>query len=411
MARRPTAARDVLLILAVANFLSYASRNVPFAVYGDLRSHFGVDDGDLGWLGTAFMLPHALATLPVGWLADRTDRRRLLAAGVVLWSLAGGVGALATSYPLVVVSRVLVGLGTAAVVPVANAMLGELYPGRHKALAMAVFNLGLFLGGAVGFGVGAALGFPTGWVAIAALGAPAALAVLAVSSPAATAPPAAVASTASPWRQLLDDTAAILRVTSMRRLAAATTVMAFAAGGLQAWLLDFLQKDKGMSKASATTLLGGCLVAGLCGVVVGGQLGDRLRRRWVWGRPAAIAIGMTCTVPCGVAAILLPAGPALTVAAVATMFFITWYHGPMAASIDDLAPVGRSASAQAVVLFATHLLGTAPSSRVIGELNDEIGRRPAMLVGAGAVAVAGLLMTRVFASFGADAQRAAQARG
>ena len=76
MPRRPPSAAVVLAILAIANLLSYASRNAPFAVYDDLRAQFGVDDRDLGWLGTAFMLPHALATLPVGWLADRADRRR-----------------------------------------------------------------------------------------------------------------------------------------------------------------------------------------------------------------------------------------------------------------------------------------------------------------------------------------------
>ncbi|MBP6848935.1 MAG: MFS transporter, partial [Kofleriaceae bacterium] len=97
MARRPPAAAVVLAILALANLLSYASRNAPFAVYDDLRAQFGVDDRDLGWLGTAFMLPHALATLPVGWLADRAARRRVLAAGILLWCAAGVLGAVLDS--------------------------------------------------------------------------------------------------------------------------------------------------------------------------------------------------------------------------------------------------------------------------------------------------------------------------
>lgn len=402
-----TAAPIVLAILALANLLSYATRNAPFAVYDDLRAAFAVDDADLGWLGTAFMLPHALATLPVGWLADRVDRRRVLAAGLVLWSAAGLAGALATDYRLVVASRVLVGLGTAAVVPVANAILGERYHGAHKALAMAIFNLGLFFGGAAGLGIGSGLGFPDGWVAIAVPGFALAVAVVAmVDRPAGSVPVAIAASRpgGGRLRQLVDDTAVVLRVRTLRRLAAATTVMAFAAGGLQAWLLDFLQRDKGMSKGDATALLGGCMIAGLFGVIAGGQVGDRLRRRVSYGRPAAIAIGMAGTVPFGVAAILVPAGAALTVAAIGTMFFITWYHGPMAAAVDDLAPPGRAASAQAVVLFATHLLGTTPSSRVFGGLYQAFGGRAAMLTGAAAIAVAALLMTRAFASYAADAR-------
>jgi MFS family permease len=412
MPRRPPSAAMVLAILAIANLLSYASRNAPFAVYDDLRAQFGVDDRDLGWLGTAFMLPHALATLPVGWLADRADRRRVLAAGLVLWSAAGILGAVIDSYAAVLATRVLVGLGTAAVVPVANAILGERYAGSHKALAMAVFNLGLFFGGAAGFGVGAGLGFPASWIAIAAPGFVLAVVVVTVIDAKAPALPTAhaAASLGAHLRQLVADTRVVLAVPTLRRLATATTVMAFAAGGLQAWLLDFLQHDKGMSKEAATSLFTGCLVAGLFGVLAGGRVADRLRRRWVWGRPGAIALGMAITVPFGVGAILLPAGPALTASAVATMFFITWYHGPMAASVDDVAPVGREASAQAVVLFATHLLGTAPSSRIIGEINEQWGGRPAMLTAAAAVAVAALLMTRAFRTIGPDAAAAGRAR-
>ncbi len=412
--RRSTAAPIVLAVLALANLLSYASRNAPFAVYDDLRAHFAVDDRDLGWLGTAFMFPHALATLPVGWLADRADRRRVLAAGVILWSVAGLVGAVIDDYTGVLVTRVLVGLGTAAVVPVANAMIGERYAGSHKALAMALFNLGLFFGGAAGFGVGAALGFPNAWIAIAVPGFALAIAVTMLSDPRPEPLPTAqvqLSGFGARMRQLLDDTRAVLAVPTLRRLATATTVMAFAAGGLQAWLLDFLQHDKGMTKEAANSLFAGCLVAGLFGVIVGGQVADRLRRRWVWGRPGAIALGMASTVPFGALCIVLPQGLGLTLAAVGTMFFITWYHGPMAASVDDCAPPGREASSQAVVLFATHLFGTAPSSRVIGEIYHRYGGRPAMFTAAGAVAVAALLMTRAFSTYGADAERTARARG
>ncbi len=170
----------VLGLFALANLLNYASRNVPFAVYDDLRARYLVDSAQLGWLGTAFMLPHALATIPVGWLGDRTDRRRLVALGALLWTGGSVLGALAPTFELVVASRFLVGLGTATVVPVANAVLGQLYRGPGKASALAIFNLGLFLGGVVGFGVGAGLGFPVSWLVIAAPGLVVALGLLAL---------------------------------------------------------------------------------------------------------------------------------------------------------------------------------------------------------------------------------------
>ena len=60
------------------------------------------------------------------------------------------------------------------------------------------------------------------------------------------------------------------------------------------------------------------------------------------GRLWTVVLGMTLTIPCAIAAIELPAGTMLYVASVATMFFISWYHAPMAASVDDLAPPGKS---------------------------------------------------------------------
>ena len=408
---------QVLALFALANLLSYASRNVPFAVYDDLRGRFGVDDGALGWLGTAFMLPHALATLPVGWFADRLDRRRVMASGLLLWSLGGLAGAFAPSYPLVIASRLLVGLGTAAVVPVANAVLGQLYSGPRKAFALAAFNLGLFLGGVVGFAGGAGLGFPWGFVAIAAPGFVLAASLLLLDvprpppHPAGPLPRALAAKLRAWWAELHADLVVILRVPTIGRIMVATTVMAFAAGGLQAWLLDFLKHDKDMSERSATLLLGVCLVTGLCGVVAGGRVADRLRRRHAWGRPGAIALGMALTVPCGVACVLLPAGPPLWLASAATMFFVSWYHGPMAASVDDVAPPAVAATAQATVIFTMHLFGTAPSSRVIGEIYERAGARPAMLTATAAVGVAALLVTRAFSTFARDSARAHAAPG
>jgi predicted MFS family arabinose efflux permease len=267
--------------------------------------------------------------------------------------------------------------------------------GSKKAFALAIFNLGLFLGGVVGFGVGASLGFPVGWIVIAAPAVVVAVVLLSIELPRGEA-------ASRSWTQLRDDAAIVLRIPTIRRLMVATTVMAFAAGGMQAWLLDFLEQDKAMSKAAATTLLGVCMVGGLAGVVAGGRVADLLRRGRVWGRPAAIALGMVLTVPCATVCVLAPDGPVLWAASLGTMFFISWYHGPMAASVDDVAPAPLAATAQAVVISCMHLFGSAPSSRVIGEIYEQWGKREAMLVATAAVAIAALLTARAFSTFGSD---------
>jgi sugar phosphate permease len=182
-----------------------------------------------------------------------------------------------------------------------------------------------------------------------------------------------------------------------------TTAMAFAAGGYQAWLLDFLQEAKGLSEESATQILGLAILGGLAGVLTGGRLADHLRRRITFGRPATIALGMACTVPCALLCIYAPPGPALAIGAVATMFFVSWYHGPMAATVDDLAPDGGAVTTQALVISSMHLFGTAPASWVVGRIKDATDFTTAMLVPTAVVGLASLAMTRAFSSFEADA--------
>ncbi len=415
---RPAARNATILgCLAAANLFSYAARNGLFTVYPDLRDRFGFHDAKLGLLATAFILPHALATLPFGWAGDRYDRRRVIALGLLLASIAGAAGALATDTTTLVISRVLVGFGTAAVVPVANSILGQLYEGPRKASRMAIFNLGLLLGGVTGFGVGLAVGFPAVVVVLAVPGAIIALVIAFLPVP----PHPAQALRHDPGSSLAGDFGGLVRsfITSSRKLIrirtlrwvmVSTSAMAFAAGGYNAWLIDFLERDKGMSKGDATTLLSIAGVGAVAGVLTGGRLADRLRVRLTAGRMWIVAIGMACTLPCAMACIVLAPGPLLYVGGVATMFFISWYHAPMAVSVDDLAPATHAVAAQGLVIFTMHLVGTAPSSYVLGIVSDHSSLYTAMWLPTGALVIAASAMVVATRSFAGDS-RAARSGG
>jgi MFS family permease len=399
----------ILVVLALTNLVSYAARNALFAVYPALHARFDIDDAQIGLLQTVFMLPHAAATLPFGWAGDRYDRRRVIIAGVVLASIAGAAGALVDSYGGLAVSRACVGLGTAAVVPIANSILAQIFEGPHKASRLSIFNLGLFLGGVAGFAAGIALGFPFVVIALAVPSLALAGVIGRLPVPAHAEPPPEVAW----WRYLaqfvtrfVGEARVLLRIRTLRWVMLSSTAMAFAAGGYNAWLKEFLTRDKHMSDGEATTLLSLALCGGLSGILVGGRIADRLRARFASGRLWTIAIGMTLTVPCAILAIELPAGTALYVAGVATLFFISWYHAPMAASVDDLAPQGRRVAAQGLVIFTMHMIGTAPASWVIGEVSKRSTLHLAMWVPTIALVVAALCMAIATTGFAADHARA-----
>jgi MFS family permease len=399
----------ILAVLALTNLVSYAARNALFAVYPALHARFDIDDAQIGLLQTVFMIPHAAATLPFGWAGDAYDRRRVILSGLVLASVAGALGGLGHSYTGLALSRACVGLGTAAVVPVANSILSQIFEGPHKASRLSIFNLGLFVGGVTGFATGLALGFPWVVVALAAPGVVLAALIARLPVPAHAAPAPSV-----PWWRYVAQFAtgfvaearSLLAIRTLRWVTLSTTAMAFAAGGYNAWLKEFLTRDKHLSDAEATRMLVLALFAGLGGILVGGRIADRLRARAANGRLWTIVIGMSLTVPCAILAIELPAGIALYAASMATMFFISWYHAPMAASVDDLAPARRSVAAQGLVIFTMHMLGTAPASWVIGEVSERSTLHTAMWVPTFALVLAALCMAIATVGFAADHARA-----
>lgn len=408
-ARPPPRSGQILVVLALTNLVAYAARNALFAVYPALRARFAIDDADIGLLQTVFMLPHAAATLPFGWAGDRYDRRRVIVAGMVLASVAGAAGAIGHSYWGLAVSRALVGFGTAAIVPVATSILAQIYDGPNKASRLSIFNLGLFLGGVVGFAAGIVCGFPLVVIVLAVPGLVLAAVISTLPVPANEQPPPDVAW----WRYLAQfvtrffaEARALMAIRTLRWIMASATVMAFAAGGYNAWLKEFLTREKHLSEGEASLLLGLSLFGGLGGILFGGRLADRLRRYYVAGRLWIVVAGMAFTIPCAAFAIELPNGPGLFAAGIATLFFISWYHAPMAASVDDLAPEGKHVAAQGLVIFTMHMVGTAPSSWVIGEVSQHAGLTTAMWVPTFALAGAALCMAAATASFARDRRAA-----
>src|SRR5262249_38426933 len=93
-----------------------------------------------------FILLYAVVGLPLGRLADRWNRRWLLAAGVALWSVTTFASGFAWGFWSLFVLRLCVGIGEATCAPTASSLIGDLVPARSRPRAMSIFMLGLPLG-------------------------------------------------------------------------------------------------------------------------------------------------------------------------------------------------------------------------------------------------------------------------
>ncbi|MBK9070317.1 MAG: hypothetical protein IPL79_04850 [Myxococcales bacterium] len=129
------------------------------------------------------------------------------------------------------------------------------------------------------------------------------------------------------------------------------------------------------------------------GILIGGAVSDRWRRTRIAGRLYAMAMSMALTVPCSYLALR---GPDVTFipACLLNMFFISWYHGPMAATIDDLAPPGMAATAQGLVIFFMHAVGTSLGIYSVGLLADSYRLSTALMLPLVAIIFAAVAMMR-----------------
>lgn len=142
-------------VFFLAAILSYTDRLILNVLVDPVRQSLAISDTQMSLLlGAAFAVIYALAGLPLGLLADRTRRRTVIIAGMLLWSTGMILSGFTGSYAQLFATRMLVGVGEAALAPAALSMLAGAFPPARRGFAMGLF----FMGMTVGAGASTALG-------------------------------------------------------------------------------------------------------------------------------------------------------------------------------------------------------------------------------------------------------------
>ena len=158
-AARPGAgAWVVLAILCFVYVLNFLDRQLLSILAKPIQDELGVSDAQLGLIGGLyFAMFYCVLAIPVGWLADRTNRVRVLAFSCALWSAATAACGMASSYPQLALARLMVGVGEAGDVPPSYAIISDYFPPGMRGTALSLFNLGPPIGQALGVAFGASI--------------------------------------------------------------------------------------------------------------------------------------------------------------------------------------------------------------------------------------------------------------
>jgi MFS family permease len=363
-----------LVILFLVNLLNFYDRFTLGAIAVPVSREFHLSDAQLGGLTTAFTILYALAGVPLGRMADVKSRKGILAWGVAIWSGLTALGGLASSYAMLMITRVGVGIGEAACAPAATSWIGDAVPPARRTRALAWFMMAVPVGGMLSYSLGGPAAQALGWRAALALAALPAIALVPALLRLREPPRASKVYAAAP------PLSALARMPVFWWIALSGAVVNFALYSFSAFFPAFLTRFHHLSVARAGVWAGiGTGVAGIAGALLAGATGDRFTSNFARNRLRMAAAASLASAPLAFAAIAMPSGA--VAAAVALMMLayglLQTYYGLVYAAMHDVVAPDLRGTAMGAYFVVQYLGGAAWGPLVTGRLSDYFARAAA----------------------------------
>lgn len=374
-----------LAVLFVINALNFFDRQIIGAVGEPIRKEFGLSDSALGALNTAFTLIYAFIGLPLGKLADKYARKKILAVGVFVWSVMTAASGLAQSFWQIFAMRLGVGVGEATCAPAASSLIGDYFPSAKRGFAMSIFMLGLPVGLALSFAVSGAVAKNYGWrAAFLVAGLPGLLCVLALLF--LREPKRGQEETVEVGIKKREGSTylRILKTPTMIWLILSGALHNFNMYALGGFITPYLMRHHGLDIAQANyyaMVIYGILAAP--GLLLGGFIGDWAKRKRADGALLIATLAILLSVPFFFFSIGISAGESIKFAAligtsVSLMYF---YYSIVYATITDITEPASRGTAMAVYFLAMYLLGASLGPYIIGLVSDYFTTQAAIAAG------------------------------
>jgi predicted MFS family arabinose efflux permease len=154
----------VLILMCVVYALNIAARYVVTTVFEPIRLELKLTDAGGAFLtGPPLALFYVTCGIPIAWLADRSNRRNIVAASLIVWSVFTVFCGLALSFWQFLISRIGAGVGEAGATPPSTSLVSDCFPAERRAMALSVFALGAPIGAWLASDVAGAAAQSYGW--------------------------------------------------------------------------------------------------------------------------------------------------------------------------------------------------------------------------------------------------------
>jgi MFS family permease len=381
----PRVAYSLALLFAI-NLLNFYDRQTLGPLAEPIRKEFHLTDTQLGMLGTMFTILYAVVGVPFGRLADSWSRKKLLALGMLVWSALTAGAALVTSFAMLVVTRLGVGVGEAVCAPAGTSWIGDLFPAGKRGRALAFFMMAVPLGTALSYMVSGPVAQAFGWrAALVIAAAPAAIlipALLLLREPRRGASESHVSAGhhVPAW--------SLVRIPTLWWIIASGAMINFNLYALGTFLPAFLTRVHGLSVAQSGFWLGlGHAGAGVFAVVTGGLISDYVIRKRRNGRMLSAAGAAIAAAPLALWSVMVPRGSwvAAIVLMCAAYGLLNVYYGTVYSCIQDIVAPALRGTAMSIYFMAMYLCGASFGPLFTGRLSDMMARRAATMAGSSVI--------------------------
>ena len=371
------AAYYALGILTIVYSINFIDRQLLSILQESIKADLMLSDAQLGLLtGFAFALFYTFAGLPIASLADRSNRRNIVAISLTIWSGMTAISGLAQNYWQLLAARVGVGIGEAGGSPPSHSMISDIFPPEKRASAIGFYSTGISIGILFGFLFGGWLNEFFGWrVAFFVVGIPGVLLALVLYL---TVP--------EPIRGLAENRAStgdnpsmmtVFKVLLSRRsflfMALGAAMNAFAGYSTANWVASFMIRTHQMPTGELGTWL--ALIIGLGGAigvfgsgVLADNLGKKDKRWYMWVPVYAAAI----SVPFQIATYWVDGPYAALMCLTIPSILANAYLGATIASVHGMVGLRMRAVSSALLFFILNIIGLGMGPTTVGLVSDSL---------------------------------------
>lgn len=408
----------VVGILTLIYVFSFIDRQILNLLVKPVRRDLAISDTEMSLLmGFSFALFYTFFGMPMGRLADARSRRAVIGTGLAVWSLFTAACGLARNFTQMLLMRMGVGLGEAALSPAAYSMISDYFPPNRRATAISVYGMGIYIGSGLAFLLGGVVvGLASGLETIQipmlgsirpwqfiffAVGLPGVLAALLMYT---VREPLRRERMGKSGEIALREVLAYIRRNKWTFFChnMGFALISFGAYAAASWNPTFFMRSYGWSAARAGIVIGIVVtIAGSLGIVAGGVFADRLAGRGYRDSKMRVALYVTLAcIPFAAGTYLAPNALVATLMITPLVFLTSAPFGIAPAAIQEITPNAMRGQASALYLFVVNLVGLGLGPTAAALITDFVFRDDAavaysllLVVLASSMAAAVLLST------------------